>query len=59
MFTRRDVDAVDAMNLRYGRPLAPTGVAGPVGVFDPDGQVLALVEDSEDAARPLVVLRPA
>jgi tRNA pseudouridine55 synthase len=59
MFTRRDVDAVDAMNLRHGRPLAPSGVHGPVGVFDPDGQVLALVEDSDQAARPLVVLRPA
>ena len=59
MFTRRDVDAADATNLRYGRPLSATGIAGPVGVFDPDGQVLALVEDAEDAARPLVVLRPA
>lgn len=59
MFTKRDVDATDAANLRYGRPLSPTGVSGPVGVFDPDGRVLALVEDSDDAARPLVVLHPA
>ncbi len=59
MFTRRDVDAADAMNLRHGRPLTPSGMSGPVGVFDPDGRVLALVEDSADAARPLVVLLPA
>jgi tRNA pseudouridine55 synthase len=59
MFTRRDVDAADAMNLRHGRPLTPSGISGPVGVFDPDGQVLALVEDSREAARPLVVLLPA
>lgn len=59
MFTRRDVDEADATNLRYGRPLTATGAAGPVGVFGPDGHVLALVEDQGDSARPLVVLRPA
>jgi hypothetical protein len=30
-----------------------------VGVFDPDGQVLALVQDSGGLAKPLVVLHPA
>jgi hypothetical protein len=29
-----------------------------VGVFDPDGNVLALVEDAGELARPLVVLDP-
>ena len=46
MFARREVDAEAAADIRHGRPLPPTGVAGPVGVFDADGQVLALVEDS-------------
>ena len=59
MFTRREVDAEAASALRFGRPLPATGVSGPVGVFDADGQVLALVEDAGGLARPLVVLHPA
>ena len=48
--------------IRHGRPLPPTGVAGPVGVFDAEGQVLALVQDTGSEPgrpRPLVVLHPA
>ncbi len=59
MFTRRDADAAETADLRHGRPLAPTGIQGPVGVFDPLGDVLALVADSGGAARALVVLKPA
>ena len=49
MFPRRDVDADRAADLRHGRPLPPSGVAGAVGVFDPAAEVLALVEDSRGA----------
>jgi tRNA pseudouridine55 synthase len=35
-------------------PVAGTGDQ-PVGVFGPDGQVLALVADRDGAARPLAV----
>ncbi len=59
MFTRRVVDAAAAADIRYGRPLPPTGAPGPVGVFDSDGQVLALVQDADGLAKPLVVLHPA
>ncbi len=75
MFPRLDVDAEAAQSLRHGRPLPPTGRAGPVGVFDPDGDLLALVQDSvqhpvpdsgqdsgqdaKGAAKPLVVFKPA
>jgi tRNA pseudouridine55 synthase len=59
LFPRRDVDSEDAGNLRHGRPLPPTGVFGAVGVFGPDGEVLALVEDRDEMARPLLVLNPA
>ena len=59
LFVRRDVSAEDATDLRHGRPLAPSGQSGAVGVFGPDGRVLALVEDKEGRARPLVVLNPA
>ena len=58
-FPRRDVGADEATAVRYGRPLPPTGRPGPVGVFGPDGAVLALVEDREDLARALVVFAPA
>ncbi len=63
MFARRDVDAEAAAAIRHGRPLPPTGISDPVGVFDVDGRVLALVQDTgSDAgavAKPLVVLHPA
>jgi tRNA pseudouridine55 synthase len=63
MFARREVDREAAAAIRQGRPLPPSGVAGPVGVFDADGQVLALVQDtgseSGAVAKPLVVLHPA
>jgi tRNA pseudouridine55 synthase len=59
MFTRREVDAAAADDIRHGRPLPPTGVGDPVGVFDSSGQVLALVQDTDGLAKPLVVLHPA
>ena len=63
MFARRDVDAEAAAAIRHGRPLPPTGIPAPVGVFDGDGQVLALVQDTgseaDAVAKPLVVLHPA
>jgi tRNA pseudouridine55 synthase len=54
-FPRRDVDAATARSLSHGVPLSAGGGAGPVGVFGPDGAVLALVEDRDGRARPLVV----
>lgn len=59
-FPRRDLDAEQSVALRYGRPLEATGETdGPVGAFAPDGQVLALVQDRDGRARPLVVFAPA
>ena len=54
-FPRRDVDAASAESLSHGVPLSAGGQPGPVGVFAPDGTVLALVEDRGGRARPLVV----
>jgi tRNA pseudouridine55 synthase len=59
LFPRRDVTGEEAADLRHGRPLEETGRPGAVGVFGPDGEVLALVEDREGRARPLIVLNPA
>jgi tRNA pseudouridine55 synthase len=44
-FPRRDVDAEQARDVAFGRPLPAAGVAGVYGVFGPDGAVLALAAD--------------
>jgi tRNA pseudouridine55 synthase len=54
-FRRRDATAEEAARLGHGQRLDATGVPGPVGVFAPDGSVVALVEDRDGGARPLVV----
>ncbi|MEP6853572.1 MAG: tRNA pseudouridine(55) synthase TruB [bacterium] len=58
-FPRRDVDREQARLLSHGRPLDAMGRSGPYGAFGPDGAVLALLEESGEVARPLVVLAPA
>jgi tRNA pseudouridine55 synthase len=58
-FPTRDVDEEDARRLRHGIRLSPSGRPGPIGVFGPDRTLLALVEDRDGAARPLVVFAPA
>jgi tRNA pseudouridine55 synthase len=58
-FPRRDVTAEEAVLLAHGRPLEAGGIAGPYGVFGPDGEVVALLEDRGDEARSLVVFAPA
>ena len=54
-FPRRDVDSATADRVSHGVPLPAGGQVGPIGVFGPDGAVLALVEDRDGRARPLVV----
>lgn len=58
-FPRRVVDAEGARDVSHGRRLPAVGLAGTYGVFDPDGVVLALAEESGGTARPLVVFAPA
>ena len=58
-FPRRELDADEAVALSYGKRLAPTGVPGTLGAFAPDGRCIALLEDRDDAARPVVVFAPA
>lgn len=56
-FPVRQVDADAARLVRHGGRLPATGgPPGPVAVFDPDGALLALVEERGDTAYPLVVL---
>ena len=58
-FVRRELDDLEAADLSYGRKLAPTGQAGTIGAFAPDGSCVALVEDRDGVARASVVFRPA
>jgi tRNA pseudouridine55 synthase len=57
-FPRRDVTADEAARLARGGRLPAGGHEGPYGVFGPDGEVVALVEDRGAEARSLVVFAP-
>lgn len=54
-FPCRPLSDNEATELRYGRPLASSGAAGVHGAFAPDGNLIALVEDRGQQARPVVV----
>lgn len=55
-FPRRDVDAETAVRVGHGAKLPAAGLGtGPIGIFGPDGQVLALMEERGDLAAALCV----
>ncbi|HET6815981.1 MAG TPA: tRNA pseudouridine(55) synthase TruB [Mycobacteriales bacterium] len=55
-FPRWDVDAEGARRIALGQRLSPHGLpSGLVGAFAPDGTLVALVEERDDAVRPTVV----
>jgi tRNA pseudouridine55 synthase len=54
-FPRRDLVAADAAAVAHGARLSPSGIAGPVAAFGPDGTFLALLEDRDGLARPVAV----
>ncbi|SEG61726.1 tRNA pseudouridine synthase B [Thermomonospora echinospora] len=55
-FPRRDVTAEQARTVAHGGRLPAAGLGpGPVGVFAPDGALLALVEEQGKVAKPLAV----
>ncbi|MBO3746567.1 tRNA pseudouridine(55) synthase TruB [Streptosporangiaceae bacterium NEAU-GS5] len=55
-FPRRDVTEDEARLVAHGGRLPAAGLGpGPVGVFAPDGTLLALVEEHGQAAKPLAV----
>ncbi|MEU5990749.1 tRNA pseudouridine(55) synthase TruB [Spirillospora sp. NPDC047418] len=59
VFPRRDVSAEDARKVAHGGRLPAAGLGpGPVGVFAPDGTLLALVEEQGPVAKPLAVFVP-
>jgi tRNA pseudouridine55 synthase len=57
-FPRRDADEDEARVLSHGGPLSTVDIAGPYAVFDPAGQVVAIVTEHDGRARADVVLSP-
>lgn len=55
----RQVTDAEARALSYGKSLEPAGFAGTHGAFGPDGTVIALLAESDDRARPVLVFTPA
>ncbi|MFI6498590.1 tRNA pseudouridine(55) synthase TruB [Nonomuraea typhae] len=55
-FPRMDVTAEQARVISHGGRLAAVGLGeGPIGVFGPEGELLALVEEQGRTAKPLAV----
>jgi tRNA pseudouridine55 synthase len=58
-FPRMDVTGQQAQRVAHGGALPAVGLGpGPVAVFGPGGELLALVEEQSGRARPLVVFVP-
>jgi tRNA pseudouridine55 synthase len=58
-FGRRDVTAAEAERVAHGAALPAAGLGpGPVAVFGPGGQLLALVEERAGRAKPIAVFVP-
>jgi len=58
-FPRRDITAEQAVDASHGRPLPAAGIGGPYAATDPDGRVIAVLEDRDGLTRSVVVIRPA
>ncbi|SDT77843.1 tRNA pseudouridine(55) synthase TruB [Actinoplanes derwentensis] len=57
-FPQRIATEDETRTLRHGGPLDSAGIEGPYAVFDPDGQVLAIVSERDGRARAEIVLAP-
>ena len=55
----RTIDGDEARELSFGRSLAPTGDPATYGALDTAGQVIALLQDRDGRARPVLVFAPA
>ncbi|MEV6298713.1 tRNA pseudouridine(55) synthase TruB [Actinoplanes sp. NPDC051861] len=58
-FPQRVATEEETRVLRHGGPLTPVGIEGPYAVFDPAGEVLAIVSERDGKARAEIVLSPA
>ncbi|WP_412740852.1 tRNA pseudouridine(55) synthase TruB [Krasilnikovia sp. MM14-A1259] len=58
-FPQRTATVEEARVLSHGGPLEAVGISGPYAVFDPAGDVLAIVSERGGRAKPEIVLAPA
>ncbi|GIF36153.1 tRNA pseudouridine(55) synthase TruB [Actinoplanes xinjiangensis] len=58
-FPQRIATEEETRVLRHGGPLPAVGIEGPYAVFDPAGEVLAVVSERDGRARAEIVLAPA
>jgi tRNA pseudouridine55 synthase len=55
----REVDPDEVRELGFGRSLEPRGIAGVHGALGPDGSAVALLEERDGRARPVLVFAAA
>lgn len=59
-FPSRALTEEETRRVRHGNRIDPTDQGpGPIGLFDPEGRVIALAENRRDHMKPLVVFEPA
>jgi tRNA pseudouridine55 synthase len=58
-FPVREIDQREARELSFGRSLTPRGTPGVHAAVTADGAVIALLRESDGAARPVLVFAPA
>jgi len=58
-FPRRDITSEQAADVAHGRPLPAAGIDGVHAATDPEGRVIALLEDRGAKTKSVVVIRPA
>ncbi|OBH18722.1 tRNA pseudouridine(55) synthase TruB [Mycolicibacter sinensis] len=58
-FPRRDLTPDEELDVSHGRPLVSAGIDGVYAATAPDGRVIALLQDSGQRTRSVVVIRPA
>ena len=56
---RVSLEPEEAVAAGHGRVLGPAGLAGPYGVYAPDGRLIGVYRDDGAKARPLVILASA
>jgi tRNA pseudouridine55 synthase len=59
LFPVRELSTEEAVALGYGQRVPATGTTGPVAALDPDGRLVALVEDAGPTARVQVGFPPS
>uniref|UniRef100_UPI00047C1A65 tRNA pseudouridine synthase B n=1 Tax=Arthrobacter castelli TaxID=271431 RepID=UPI00047C1A65 len=59
MFDGRELSADEAADLSFGRRIAPGSGDGVSAAFAPDGTLMALLQNKDDAAKPVLVFAPA